>query len=170
MNESSGLFLAIIAGATLVMALIQVGAIVAILRIARQAQETLASVQRDVKPLLARVHEVAEQARPLVEKATAIAEEARPLVAKANAIAEEASRTAAIATAQAKKVDELVTILSRRVDETSSVVQQAVMMPAREGIAIVAAIKAALGAFRGFNDFRGRTGRPSDEDDPLFIG
>jgi hypothetical protein len=63
-----------------------------------------------------------------------------------------------------------MTILSRRADETSSILQQAVMMPAREGIAIVAAIKAALGAFRGFNDFRGRTGRPTDEDDPLFIG
>ncbi len=155
MNESSGLFLAIIAGATLVMALIQVGAIIAILRIARQAQETLASVQRDIKPLLTRVNEMAE--------------EARPIVARANAIAEDASRTAAIATAQAQKVDELMTILSRRVDETSSVVQQAVVTPAREGIAIVAAIKAALGALRA-NDFRGRTGRPSDEDDALFIG
>lgn len=156
MNEWSGLFLAIIAGATLVMALIQIGAIIAILRIARQAQDTLASVQRDVKPLLARVNEMTE--------------EARPLVAKANALADEASRTAAIATAQAQKIDQLVTILSRRVDETSSVVQQAVVMPAREGIAIVSAIKAALGAFRGFNDFRGRPGRPSDEDDALFIG
>jgi GTPase Era involved in 16S rRNA processing len=154
-NDSSGLFLAIIAGATLVMALIQVGAIVAILRIARQAQETLAAVQRDVKPLLAKVNDVAE--------------DARPLVARANAIAEEASRTAAIATAQAQKIDQLVTVLSRRVDETSAVVQQAVVTPAREGIAIVAAIRAAVGAFRG-NDFRGRTGRPSDEDDALFIG
>ena len=156
MNDWSGLFLGIIAGATLLMALIQVGAIVAILKIARQAQETLASVQRDVKPLLAKANELAE--------------EARPILAKANEIAAEASRTAAIATAQAQKVDQLMTILSRRVDETSSVVQQAVVMPAREGIAIVAAIKAALGAFRGFNDFRGRTGRPTDEDDPLFIG
>jgi hypothetical protein len=155
-NDWSGLFLGIIAGATLLMALIQVGAIVAILKIARQAQETLASVQRDVKPLLARANELAE--------------EARPILAKANEVAAEASRTAAIATAQAQKVDQLMTILSRRVDETSSVVQQAVVMPAREGIAIVAAIKAALGAFRGFNDFRGRTGRPTDEDDPLFIG
>ena len=46
MNEWSGLFLGIIAAATLIMALIQIGAIVAALRIARQAQETLAAVQR----------------------------------------------------------------------------------------------------------------------------
>ena len=163
MNDPSDLFLGIIAGATLLMALIQVGAIVAILKIARQAQETLASVQRDVKPLLARANEMAA-------KASEMADEARPILAKANEVAAEASRTAAIATAQAQKVDQLVTILSRRVDETSSVIQQALMMPAREAIAIVAAIKAALGAFRGFNDFRGRTGRPTDEEDPLFIG
>lgn len=156
MNDPSGLFLGIIAGATLLMALIQVGAIIAILKIARQAQETLASVQRDVKPLLAKANEMADQAKPILSKA--------------NEVAEEASRTAAIATAQAQKVDQLMTILSRRVDETSSIVQQAVVMPAREGMAIVAAIKAALGAFRGPNDFRGRTGRPNDEDDPLFIG
>jgi uncharacterized protein YoxC len=162
-NDSSGLFLGIIAGATVIMALIQVGAIIAILKIARQAQETLASVQRDIKPLLAKASEIAG-------KANDMAEEARPILARANEVAAEASRTAAIATAQAQKVDQLMTILSRRADETSSILQQAVMMPAREGIAIVAAIKAALGAFRGFNDFRGRTGRPTDEDDPLFIG
>ena len=142
MNEWSGVFLAIIAAATLVMAVIQVGATVALLKVARQAQETVTAVHRDVKPLIAR----------------------------ANQIAEEASRTVALATVQAQKVDKLVSDLSRRVDETSAVVQQAVVMPAREGIAIVSAIKAALGALRGFNDFRGRTGRSSDEDDALFIG
>ena len=156
MNEWSGLFLGIIAAATLIMALIQIGVIVAALRIARQAQETLAAVQRDVKPLLA--------------KANAMAEEARPLLAKANEMAEEASRTVALATAQAQKVDRLVSDLARRIDETSSIVQQAVILPAREGIAIVSALKAALGALRGFHEFRGRTGRPTDDEDPLFIG
>ena len=149
MNDWSGVFLGIIALATLVMALIQVGAIVAALRVARQAQDVLASVQRDVKPLIAKANDLA---------------------AKANAMAEEASRTVTIATAQAHKVDTLVTDLAKRVDETSVLVQQAIVTPAREGIAIVAAIKAALGAFRGFNDFRGRTGRSADEEDPLFIG
>ena len=149
MNEFSGVFLAIIAVSTLVMALIQVGAVVALLRIASQAQDALATVQRDVKPLLAEV---------------------KPLLARANSIADEASRTAAIATAQAEKIDQLVTDLARRTDETSLLVQQAIVTPAREGIAVVAAIKAALGVFKGFGDFRGRTGRHGDEDDPLFIG
>jgi hypothetical protein len=141
-NDWSGLFLAIIAVATLVMALIQVGAIIAVLRLARQAQDVAASVQRDVKPLLAKV----------------------------NAIADEASKTATLATAQAQKVDVLVTDLSRKVEETSALVQQAIMTPAREGMAVVAGVRAALGVFRGFGDFRGRTRRTADEEDPLFIG
>lgn len=141
MNDWSGLFLGIIAVATLVMALIQIGAIVAVLRLAKQTQDVLATVQRDVKPLLV----------------------------KANGIADEASRTVSLATVQAQKVDKLVTDLTRRVDETAALVQHAIVTPAREGIAIVAAVKAALGVFRNF-DFRGRSGRHGEEEDPLFIG
>ena len=136
----SEVFLGVIALATLVMALIQVGAIVALTRVARQAQQALVSVQQDV----------------------------RPLVAKVTAIAEETSRTAAIATAQAEKVDRLVTDLSRRIDETASIVQAAIITPAREGMAVVAAVKAALGALRGFKDLR--NSRHAEEEDPLFIG
>ena len=134
-------FLGVIALATLLMALIQVGAIVASLRVARQAQQTLAEVQRDV----------------------------RPLIVKAAAIADEASRTATIATVQAEKIDRLLTDLAARVDQTAGVVQQAIITPAREGLAIVAAIKAGLGALRGMRD-RPRHGRAADDEDPLFIG
>jgi hypothetical protein len=134
-------FLGIIAAATLVMALIQVGAIVAILRLARQAQQTMADVQRDVTPLLVKV----------------------------TAVADEASRTAVLATAQAQKIDRLVSDLAVRVDETAGVVQQAIITPAREGMAIVAGLKAGLDALRGFRE-RPRHGRGADDEDPLFIG
>jgi hypothetical protein len=134
-------FLGVIAVATLLMALVQVGAIVAILRVARQAQQTINTLQADV--------------RPLIEKATVVADEA--------------SRTASLATLQAQKIDRLVSDLSARVDETAGVVQNAIITPAREGIAIVAALKAALGAFQSFRG-RPRHGRQVDEEDPLFIG
>ena len=136
------MFLGVIAVATLIMALVQIGAIIAALRLARQAQEAITSVQRDI----------------------------RPLIAKANAIAEEASRTLALATAQAQKVDRVVTDLSRRVEETAALLQQAIVTPAREGMAIVAAIKAGLGALRGLRERHPRHGRQADEEDPLFIG
>ena len=138
----SDIFLGVIALATLVMAVMQIGAIVAALRLARQAQQMIQSVHQDV----------------------------RPLIVRANAIADEASRTVALAAAQAQKIDRLVTDLSRRVDETAGVLQQAIITPAREGLAIVAALKAGLGALRGFRELHPRHARHAEEEDPLFIG
>ena len=138
----SELFLGIIALATLMMALVQLGAIVAAGRLAREAQRTLAAVQQDVRPLVARV----------------------------SAIADEASKTATIAAAQAQKIDQLVTDVTRRIEQTSIVVQHAVITPAREGLAIIAALKAALGAVRGLHGMRPVQGRHAEEEDPLFIG
>ncbi len=68
-----------------------------------------------------------------------------------------------------RKIDRLLTDLAVRVDHTAGVVQQAIITPAREGIAIVAALKAGLGALRGFRE-RPRHGRAADEEDSLFIG
>jgi hypothetical protein len=138
----SDLFLGVIAAATLLMALVQVGAVITAVRLARQAQQAIQSVHQDVKPLLAR----------------------------AQSITEEASRTVALATAQAQKVDLLITDLSQRVDETAAVLQHAIMTPAREGLAIVAAVKAALAALRGVRELGTRNGRHAEEEDPLFIG
>jgi len=140
-TDWSAVFLGIIAVATLVMALIQVGAIVFAARLGAQVQQLATTVQEDI----------------------------RPLIARANAIAEEASRTASLATVQAQKIDRLMTDLTQRVDDTSLVIQEAIVTPAREGLAIVAALKAGLGALRGFRDVRGRPARVEDED-ALFIG
>jgi len=141
-NGWSDVFLGVIAAATLIMAVVQIGAIVAALRLSRQAQQVLQSVHQEVRPLVARAH----------------------------ALAEEASRTVAMATTQAQKVDRLITDLSQRVDETAGVIQEAIITPAREGLAIVAAVKAGLGALRGLRDMRPRNGRHAEEEDPLFIG
>jgi ribosomal protein L17 len=141
-NGWSDLFLGVIAAATVVMALIQVSAIITTLRLARQAQQVLQSVHQEV----------------------------RPLIARAQVLADEASRTVAMAATQAQKVDRLITDLSQRVDETAGVIQEAIITPAREGLAIVAAVKAGLSALRGLRDVRPRNGRHAEEEDPLFIG
>ena len=141
MSDSSQVFLAIIAASTALMALMQIGAVVVLARVAMQVRDIVATLQQDI----------------------------RPLITRANAIADEAQKTASLATAQAQKIDRLVTDLTRRVDETSAVVQEAILTPAREGMALVAALKAGLGALRGFRDLRGRDGRMEDED-ALFIG
>jgi hypothetical protein len=140
-NDWNPIFLGVIALATLIMALIQVGAIVFVARLGRQMQQLATTVQQDI----------------------------RPLIARANAIAEEASKTAALATAQAQKIDRLVTDLTRRADETTAIVQQAIIAPAREGLALVAAFKAGLGALRSMRDARARSAGVEDED-ALFIG
>jgi hypothetical protein len=145
---SSELFLAVIAVSTLIMALVQVGAVIAILKIARQTQQVVGDLQRDVKPLIA--------------QATIVA-------AKATAVADEATRTATLVTAQTQKIDRLLTDFTIRFDETSAVVQRAIIAPAREGMAIVAALKAGLAALQGLRD-RPRQGRGAEEEDPLFIG
>ena len=142
MNDWSVIFLGVIAVSTLLMALIQISAVVATLRVARETQKMLTTVQQDV----------------------------RPLIARATSIVDEASKTVALATAQVQKVDTLVTDLTRRVDETATIVQKAIVTPAREGLAIFAAIRTGLGALRGMGGFPARHGRHTDDDDPLFIG
>ena len=143
MNDWSQVSLGVIAAATALMAIVQIGAILVLARVAMQVKGILATIQTDIRPLLAR----------------------------ANAIAEEASKTATLATAQAQKIDRLMTDLTRRVDETSMVIQEAIITPAREGLAIIAALKAGFSALKGMSarDLRGRQGVVDDED-ALFIG
>jgi hypothetical protein len=140
-NDANQAFLGIIAAATALMAIMQVVAFVALGRVAKQVRDVIGTLQQDV----------------------------RPLIARANAIADEASKTAALATVQAQKIDRLVTELTQRVDDTSAIVQQAIITPAREGMAIVAALKAGLTALRGMRDLRGRSSGV-EEEDALFIG
>ena len=141
MSDWSQAFLGVIAVATALMALMQIGAIVVLARVAAQVADVVKTLQQDI----------------------------RPLIVRATAIADEAQKTATLATAQAQKIDRLLSDLTRRVDETSLIIQQAIVTPAREGMAIVAGIKAALGALRGFRDLRSRAGAVDDED-ALFIG
>jgi hypothetical protein len=148
-------FLGVIAAATLLMALMQVAAVVVAARLARQAQEAAGKAQSAIATAQ--------------EAIASVREDIRPLIARANTVAEEAARTASLVTAQAEKVDRLVTDLSTRIDDTAVVVQNAIVTPAREALAVLAGVKAALATFRAGADWRRRTTR-SEEEDPLFIG
>ena len=152
MNDSSNIWLAIIALSTLVMALVQVGAIVAGAIAARRMQARLASVEKQLK----------ERVEPLVDQV-------QPLMEQLKVIGADATRLSALAVQQAEKADVVVTSAAQRLDQTLAVVQNAVVAPAREGMALASAVRAAVGSIR-----KGRTSRrrPSnrDEDDALFIG
>lgn len=135
------IFLGIIALATVLMAVLQVGAVLAAMRVARRVERLADEVHGEVKPLIARAH----------------------------AIAEDAERAASLAAAQVERVDAVMADLSRRVDETATVLQDALIRPAREGLAIIAGLKAGFEILRGARGATAPTGR-LDEEDALFIG
>ncbi len=143
MTEWSNVFLGIIAGAVLVMALIQVGAIVAGARLVQRVNRLAEQVERDMGPLVANLH----------------------------TIGAEAARASALATAQVERADRLFADVSAKVVEATSVVQQVIMAPAREGLAVMAGLRAALSSLRDARqDSSRRRSSRADEDDPLFIG
>ncbi len=134
-------FLGAIAAATVLMAVLQVGAVVLLARLARRLEQSVGQLQRDVQPL----------------------------IAQATTVSEEAARVATLVSAQVERADGLLSDLARRVDDTVTLVQSAVVAPAREGLAIAAAVRAVLGALRGVRRSSG-SGARHEEEDALFIG
>ena len=142
---ANDVFLGLIALGVLVMAGIQVGAIIFALRAARRVEGALGQLQADVKPI----------------------------VANLQTMSADASRATAKAAAQVDRLEKLLADLTTRIDETATAVQETVLAPIREAMAIVHGIKAALAALRGTPAPRGETrkGKPGAEDeDSMFIG
>ncbi len=141
MSEWGTVFLGVIAAATLAMAVLQVGAVIAAARLAKRVERLADEMHAEIKPLVARAH----------------------------AIAEDAQRAASLAAAQVERVDALMSDLTRRVDETAGVLQRAIVAPAREGMAVIAGLKAGFALLRGSRQPAAGAGR-FDEEDALFIG
>jgi hypothetical protein len=140
-TEWGTVFLGVIAAATLAMAVVQVGAVIAAARLAKRVERLADEVHAEIKPLVARAH----------------------------AIAEDAQRAASLAAAQVERVDAMMSDLARRVDETAGVLQRAIVAPVREAMAIIAGVKAGLALLRGSQPSPSSAGR-LDEEDALFIG
>ena len=135
-------FLGVIAFAVLVMAAIQVGAVVAAARLAKRVDRLAAQIERDI----------------------------RPVVQNLNAMTSEAARAAALATTQVERADQMFAELAHRVDFTLNALQTRVFGPAREGVALLAGLRAALAAFRDLRESGRRRPSAVDEEDALFIG
>ena len=121
MTGWSEVFLGIIAFATLAIAIVQIGVLVAAGRLARRAGRFLDHIELELKPVLGHL----------------------------NAIGRDASRAAALATAQVERVDRLFTDLTQRVDETVQMVHSVLAGPAHEGRAILGAVAVAIRTMRG---------------------
>ena len=135
-------FLGLIALAVLVMATIQVAAIVYAARTARRVTEAVGRFEREV----------------------------RPIVENIQAISADAARATAIATAQVERAERLLGEMSRRLDETLVAVQETILAPAREGAALLHALKSAFDVFRQPSRRPRRQPAAADDEDALFIG
>ena len=133
-------FLGVIAVATLAIAVAQIGVIIAAGLMARRVGHMLDRIEREVKPLFGHL----------------------------NAIGADASRAVTLATAQVERVDKLFADVAVRVEQTLNVVQTSIGAPAREGRAMMSAVRAALQTLRDLRKGRRRQGRGDDED-ALFI-
>ena len=152
----SELYLGLIALGVIVMATIQVAAIVTAIRAARRVGEMAGRFEQDVRPILVNLQKVSE----------------------------EAARASAQAAAQVDRLDALVSSVARRVEETAATLQQTILQPARDGLALLErpqerhrqlprAARAASGRRRSRGaasprPSRGAPRRPAD--DELFIG
>ena len=137
----SELYLAVIAVAVLVMALIQVTAIIVAMRTARRVGEAVSRFEDDVKPI----------------------------VTNLKAMSADAARTASIASKQAQRAEQLIADVTARVNNTVAAVEATVVTPAREAFAMIHGLMAALNVFRP--GAPAGPGRPTtEEEDSLFIG
>ena len=139
MTHWDQVFLGVIALATLTMAVAQVGVIVAAGRLARRIDRLADQVEHDLKPLFTNL----------------------------NAIGRDASRAVALAATQVERADKLFTDLIARIEQTVTLLQANIVGPAREGKALLAALRAAIETLRTARG-RARRGRAEDED-ALFI-
>ena len=109
MSGTGELLLGVIAFAVLLMALIQLGAILAGIRLARRVDQMATQLDQDLKPLLANL----------------------------TALTNEAARTAALAAKQVERFDQVFADFSQRVDQTLAAAQSFVTGPARQPFVLV---------------------------------
>jgi hypothetical protein len=133
-------FLGVIAVATLAIAIAQIVVIVSAAAAVKRAGQLADQFEREVKPLFGHL----------------------------NAIARDAARAAQLASVQVERADKLFTDLSVRLEDTMNLVQASVIAPAREGRALLTAMRAAFQAGREMRQARARQTRSEDED-ALFI-
>jgi hypothetical protein len=138
-NDWQLVFLGVMAVALVAMACAQVMIGIAVLRASRQVTDLAGQVRNDI--------------RPLIEKATRLTDEA--------------SRVTSMAVVQMERVDKLTLLLASRVDETMGVLQSAVVGPVRQGAAVLAGLKAVVGAIR---EWQHRPSRGHEDEDALFVG
>lgn len=134
-------FLGIIAVAVLVMAVIQVAAIVFAMSAARRIGQVADRIEQDLRPVMSNLQ----------------------------AISAEAARATSLAAAQMERADRMFADFSRRADQVMAAIPS-LLGPAGKGFAFLNGIKAALAAIQELRRSSRRGATHPDEEDALFIG
>lgn len=137
----TNVWLGIIAVAVLVMAVIQVAAIVFAMSAAR------------------RIGQVADR----------LEQNLNPVVSNLQTITSEAARMTTLAAAQVERADRMFADLTRRAEQVMAAVPT-LLGPAGKGLAFLNGIKAALAAIHELRRSSRRGAAHPDEEDALFIG
>lgn len=137
----TNVWLGIIAVAVLVMAVIQIAAIVFAMSAAR------------------RIGQVADR----------LEQNLNPVVSNLQTITSEAARMTTLAAAQVERADRMFADLTRRADQVMAAVPT-LLGPAGKGLAFLNGIKAALAAIHELRRSSRRGAAHPDEEDALFIG
>ena len=145
MSDWAVTWLGVIAVSVAVMAIIQIGLIVISLRVARQLSAAADDIRKEIKPLIEKVHRIAD----------------------------DAARATSLASVQIERVDQILSTTTARVDEGLNILRNAMGGPLRQGYAVALAVRAAISAFSRRPSRE--TARPSsaatrDEEDALFVG
>jgi hypothetical protein len=137
----TNVLLGIIAAAVLVMAVIQVAAIVFAMSAARRIGQVADRLEHDLSPV----------------------------VSNLQTITSEAARMTTLAAAQVERADRMFADLSRRAEQVMAAVPT-LLGPAGKGLAFLNGIKAALAAIHELRRSSRRGAAHPDEEDALFIG
>jgi predicted PurR-regulated permease PerM len=137
----TNVWLGIIAVAVLVMAVIQVAAIVFAMSAARRIGQVADRLERNLNPV----------------------------VANLQTITSEAARVTTLAAAQVERADRMFADLTRRAEQVMAALPT-LLGPAGKGLAFLNGIKAALAAIHELRRSSRRGAAHPDDEDALFIG
>ena len=144
--DAPTLLLGVIAAATGVMAAVQIGLIVYGARLARRVDRLVDKVEREIQPTLTKI----------------------------NSMSSDTARATSLAVAQIERADQLFAQIAERVDHVTTVAQDAVVEPVRQGVALLQALRAGLAALRGVGETPSQSEHPTErageDNEALFIG
>jgi hypothetical protein len=142
--DGATLLLGVIAAATAVMAVVQIGMLIGGMLLTRRVN---------------RLIEVVEQ-------------ELRPVVDRVGTLSDDAARLSSLAVTRIERVDRAFERITARLEETIKAAQDAVVEPARQGMVLAHVLRAGLAALRSMKERPPAAGeaQPADGDRARSVG